>query len=138
MTAPRRSERKVYDLARGNVEFESHQGSEPPGPPGAETFWVTSVEGSELLTLDWTVPDGEWTAVVMNADGSRRVATELAFGAKASNIGLIGWTRIAIGVIAVTGGMLAILYGVRHGFIPVSTSTGRVAGHPGDGTAQTP
>lgn len=103
------------DVARvRGVEYQTRQGSNSPGSPAAETFWETSVEGAGILTLDWTVPDGEWTAVVMNADGSRGVAAYLVFGAKASNIGVIGWTRIGVGLIAVVGGAIAVTYGVRR------------------------
>ena len=126
------------DVARGkSVECETHEGAGLSGPPGTEAFWVSSAEGSGLLTLDWTVPDGEWTAIVMNADGSSGVTADLAFGAKASNIAVIGWTRIAIGLIAVLGGAIAIIYSVRHGFIPITTETRQRPRHEGSNTAPT-
>ena len=88
-----------------DIEYTAHRGTAVPGPPAAETFWVTSVAGAGLQTLDWTIAAGEWTAVVMNADASSPVAVELAFGAAPShNIN-------AIAVISLTGGLMALIAG---------------------------
>lgn len=97
-----------------DVEYTRHAGSGTPGAPVAETFWETSVEGAERLTLDWTVEPGNWTAVVMNADASSGVTAELVFGAQASNIGTIGWTKIAIGLIALVVGVLVAFLALRR------------------------
>lgn len=72
--------------AINEVEYATHQGTAPPGPPGSEGFWVTSVAGTGQQTLDWTIESGDWTAVIMNADASPGVTAELTIGA----IALIG------------------------------------------------
>ena len=46
-------------------------GGEPDAPPGAQQFWVASTSGSGEQTLDGEPEDGDWRAVVMNADGRR-------------------------------------------------------------------
>ena len=51
-----------------DVEYTTHEGTGTLSPPGAEPFWATSVEGTGLLTLDWTVQPGDWAAIIMNAD----------------------------------------------------------------------
>lgn len=50
----------------------------------------------------------------MNADASSGVTAELVFGARASNIGTIAWTKITIGLIALVGGGLAMFLGIRR------------------------
>ena len=98
-----------------NVEYTSHGGASLPGVPGMETFWEASAEGPGLLTLDWTVPsEGDWTAVFMYADASAGVTAEVVFGAQASNIEAIGWTKIAVGLVAFVVGGLAFFFGLRR------------------------
>jgi membrane protein implicated in regulation of membrane protease activity len=93
-----------------DVVYAQYDGTELPATPGAETIWEASAEGTGLVTLDFTLPtEGEWAAVVMNADGSPGITADLALGAKASNITAIALSRIAIGVCALLAGGLAVL-----------------------------
>ena len=97
------------------LEYTTHQGTAPPGPPGTEGFWVASVEGTGLQTLDWTIEPGDWTAVIMNADASPGVSAELAFGAApSSNINAIAWTSLTVGLVALIGGGLLLFLGLRN------------------------
>src|SRR5829696_915308 len=61
-------ERDVVDHLdeSGDPELTRRAGGEPAGPPGNETFWVTSTTGSGERTLDWEPEDGDWRVVVMN------------------------------------------------------------------------
>jgi len=104
------------DLAAiDEVEYTTHQGTALPGPPGTETFWVTSVAGTGLQTLDWTIESGDWTAVIMNVDASPGVTAELAFGASPSaNIDVIAWTSMTVGAIVLIGGGLLLYLGLRR------------------------
>lgn len=97
-----------------DVEYTTHHGTAPAGPPGTETFWVTSVAGAGPQTLDWTIEPGDWTAVIMNADASRGVAAELTFGAAPStNIGVFSGTTLVVGLLALIGGGLLLYRGLR-------------------------
>ena len=66
----------------GVLAFRRRQA--PHGAPADEPFWVASAKGTGTLALDWEPTAGDWRAVVMNADGSRGVTTELEFGARTS------------------------------------------------------
>lgn len=102
------------DLARINeVEYTTHQGTAPPGPPGTEGYWVTSVAGTGTQTLDWTIEPGDWTTVIMNADASPGITAEVAFGAApSSDIQAIAGTTLAIGAVALIGGGILLYVGV--------------------------
>ncbi len=90
------------------IDYVHHAGTSTAGAPGAQALWVISVEGSGIQTLDWSVEQGEWTVVVMNADGSAGVDANLLLGAKISNIVAIMWGVLAFGVISMlVGGLLA-------------------------------
>jgi hypothetical protein len=96
------------------VEYVAHTGTtEPPTVPSAETFWEASSEGIRTRTFDWPLESGNWTVVVMNADASAGIDADLAFGVKVSNLLPIAWTVLGVGVIAVLGGALLIISGVR-------------------------
>jgi hypothetical protein len=87
------------------VEYESHAGGAPEEPPTAQTFWSESVSGTGAQTLDTEIPAGDWSVVVMNADGSAGVGADLQVGA---TLPIITW--IAVGALA--AGALFLLIGI--------------------------
>lgn len=102
------------DLEGNDIRYLTHEGSATPTPPGAEGFWVASIEGLGEQTLDWSLESGDWSVVVMNADGSRGIYATLVFGAKISNFILIAWIGLALGAVAVLGGGLLLYLGMRR------------------------
>ena len=44
----------------------------PRGAPGKQRIWAASAQGAGAQALTWDVADGDWSVVVMNADGSAR------------------------------------------------------------------
>jgi hypothetical protein len=78
-----------------NPEYLRHAGGAPATAPGEQDFWVESSEGIGTQSVVWTPEEGEWTAVVMNADGTSPVEADLRFGAE------VPWlTGIAVGLAA--------------------------------------
>jgi hypothetical protein len=90
-------------------------GGEPDGPPSAQQFWVASSSGSGEQTLEWDPEDGDWRAVVMNADGRRGISAELSIGAELDSVIWIGVGLLAAGALLAGGAALAITAGVRRG-----------------------
>jgi hypothetical protein len=82
-------------------------GGAPRAPPTSQSFWAASASGVGTQTLSWKVRDGDWTIVVMNADGSRGVAADVDLGAKLS---FLLWVAIGllIGGAFVVGGSVAL------------------------------
>src|SRR3954469_25286977 len=70
----------VHDISvePWNLDKSARQGTTTPKPPATQSFWVAKSAGS-TASLDWKVRDGNWRVVVMNADGTRGVATMSAF-----------------------------------------------------------
>jgi hypothetical protein len=85
--------------------FEPVPGGAPPAPPASHRFWAASVEGTGRQTLDRRVSDGDWTVVVMNADGSPGVRADLRVGERWSDV-------LAIGIGMTVGGMLGAVGGI--------------------------
>ncbi len=83
-------------------------GGAPQGPPTDQGFWAASASGVGTQTLTWKVRDGDWSVVLMNADGSRGVAADIDLGAKMS---FLLWVAIGllIGGVLVVGGSTALV-----------------------------
>lgn len=70
-------------------------GDRTPADPAAQDIWSASTSGTGTQSLEWDIEDGDWSAVVMNADGSAGVDVRASVGANASflqplGIGLLG------------------------------------------------
>jgi hypothetical protein len=83
-------------------------GGPPEARPTDQTFWAASASGVGTQTLTWKVRDGDWSVVLMNADGSRGVAADVDVGAKLS---FILWVAIGalLGGLGVTAGSAALI-----------------------------
>ena len=109
--------RYLGDVAHASVQdvdfdpfratYLSVSGGAPRAPPTAQTFWSASASGVGTQTLSWKVRDGDWSIVLMNADGSRGVAANVDLGAKLS---FLLWVAIGllIGGAFVVGGSAAL------------------------------
>ena len=88
--------------------YLSVSGGAPQAPPTDQSFWAASASGVGTQTLTWKVRDGDWSVVLMNADGSRGVAADVDLGAKLS---FLLWVAIGllIGGVLVTGGSAALI-----------------------------
>jgi hypothetical protein len=87
----------------GVPTYRYRDGGPAPGKPGLEGPWVTWSSGTGTQVITWPVEAGSWTLVVMNADGSSRVAADVAVGA---TVPAARWLAAALGV---SGGLLMAL-----------------------------
>jgi hypothetical protein len=71
----------LVEVRDGDPVYRSTPGGAPATPPAAQTFWVAQASGADP-TLTWALADGDWSAVVMNADGSAAVAADVSAGAE--------------------------------------------------------
>ena len=129
--------RYLGDVAHANVQdvdfdpfratYLSVSGGAPRGPPTAQTFWAASASGVGTQTLTWKMRDGDWSVVLMNADGSRGVTADVDLGAKLSFLLWVG-IGLLIGGAFVVGGSagLAVLAARRPptGAVPAPASPG--------------
>ena len=111
---------EVTDFGWGwqSVRYRHLDGSAPASPPGDEDFWVGQQQGTGELTLDWDIEDGNWTAVVMNADASAGVSAKVALGGRFDILLPIGIGLTVTGVIFLGLGVLLIALGARRSKTP--------------------
>jgi hypothetical protein len=107
-----------FDTSPFKVEKDEHPGGRAPVPPAESSIWAASTHGTGTQRLDWDVADGNWSVVVMNADGSRGVDTTVRAGAKLGFLQPLGWGSIGGGLLLLVaaGGLLYL--GVRPPRVP--------------------
>ena len=94
--------------ARGNSlttpgsDFRTHPGGVPATPPGAQTFWSASSTGTGHQALTWKPQAGNWRIVLMNADGSAGVSSDVSIGAKMPHL-------LTIAIVAAGAGLVLLL-----------------------------
>jgi hypothetical protein len=106
---------EIDDLdSSGDPRFTRRTGGAPSTRPGQERFWRASVTGSGEQTLDWDPEDGHWRVVLMNADASRGVASDLSIGAELDSVLWIGIGLLGLGAVFAACSALAITAAVRR------------------------
>ena len=88
------------------VTYVDHSGTVDPGRPAREPFWAAAVSGTKG-PLQWKLRSGDWSIVVMNADGSRDVAARIGVGVK---VPALLWAGVGLslfgGALLLGGGLL--------------------------------
>jgi hypothetical protein len=95
------------------VAYRSSPGASTPAPPTTKTFWLRSKHGPGRQSLEWDVEKGNWSAVVMNADGSPGVDVRLSVGAKVGLILWVGLGIVIVGAILLFGAVAMIYFSLR-------------------------
>jgi hypothetical protein len=94
------------------ADYKAIPGTARPQPPSSQAIWAASASGADAATLTWRIQEGDWSVVLMNADGSKGVAARVEAGI---NVGYLGW--VALGLLLLGGALLAltILLAVQRG-----------------------
>jgi hypothetical protein len=103
------SEVSDIDTAPFRASYVQRHGTRKPGPPSAQRFWAAT--GDHVL--HWDVRSGDWSIVVMNADGSRGVAAAVSAGAKVPYIAELAYGTLGVGLLFVLATAALTAYGTR-------------------------
>jgi Domain of unknown function (DUF4389) len=99
-------------------------GGAPEQPPGELDIWDASASGAGTQVLDWRPSDGDWTVVIMRADGDAGVAVDARAGITAPGL---TWLAVGLliggGVLLVVGALLVALAVPRAHRTPPSDAT---------------
>ncbi|HWD83085.1 MAG TPA: DUF4389 domain-containing protein, partial [Kribbella sp.] len=105
----------VKAFGPNRTTYENHVGLAPSTAPAALTIWRVQASGPGEQTITWPLENGDWTLVVMAADGSRTVDVRADVGATAP---ALEWAWIAVltsaGVTLLLGVALVMLAVVRQ------------------------
>jgi hypothetical protein len=96
----------------GDVMLRRVGGSEEPTPPTDEAIWTASQTGDGELT--WDLDEGDWSIVVMNADGSADVAARGTVTARIPVLGTAIAVLFVLGLPLVIGGIAMVVSALRR------------------------
>jgi hypothetical protein len=103
MTGVYAGEGARYDRAAGAIR--------PVRSPAGQPFWVVSDTGTGTLTVDWTVTEGRYAAVLTNASGRTEVTADVTVGADLPSLAPVGWGTTGTGLTLVVLGVLLLYVG---------------------------
>jgi hypothetical protein len=96
-----------FELDPFRFDRRVRPGSSRPAAPASQRFWVAKGSGRDAASLRWRVRDGDYRAVVMNADGSRGVDTDGRIGLTVPHLPELAWGLIGGGLLLMAGGIAA-------------------------------
>jgi hypothetical protein len=105
-------------------------GGAPQGPPTEQHFWAVSASGVGTQTVTWKVRQGDWSVVLMNADGSRGVVADIDLGAKLSFLLWVAIGSLLGGVLVIGGSTALIVLATQTRHPPPAPSVPPTAAHP--------
>ena len=92
----------VVDRADGDLGYRTTGGTGQPAAPVDLALWSAQSSGGKEHVLTWTPEDGDWTLVLMNADGTRGVAADITVAAELPAL------STAVAVLLSVGGTLLV------------------------------
>ena len=81
------------------ADYARHGGMARPAAPAEQGFWAASAQGASTQTVRWDVRDGNWSVVVMNADGSAGVDAGVSAGVELPWLSGLGWGLVGGGTL---------------------------------------
>jgi hypothetical protein len=107
-----------YDTVRGITHYHpvytGHGGGAPATAPAQAGIWAAHVAGPGTQTLTWPARPGGWTAVVMNADGSRPVTVRVSVAAALPSLPWVATGLLAGGVLVLAAGIALVVVPARR------------------------
>ena len=95
------------------ASYSPQAGGRNPAEPAGERIWAASTQGVGPQSLEWEAEDGDWSVVVMNADGSRGVQADIGAGAKLPFLTEVGWSALGSGTLLLLTAAALLVLGIR-------------------------
>jgi hypothetical protein len=117
----------VHDVQDGpfdvfHAETTRHAGNRHPVAPEHADIWAVSSQGTGKQAADVKFREGDWSVVVMNADGSLGVDADVSAGASVPFLNELGWTALGSGSFALVVGIALLVAGARRPQDPTGTA----------------
>ena len=93
------------------VTYDNFPGTSAAPPPAGEQFWVAAATGPDGAQLRWQATNGQWTAVVMNSDGSPGVVADVEVGLQTGFLVPVGLTLSGLGLLALIAAVALVIFG---------------------------
>jgi hypothetical protein len=91
-----------------HADYSTSGGARRAAAPATQRIWAAEAHGRGTQTLTWDVADGDWSVVVMNADGSPGVDADVRAGANVPWLDVVAWGALGIGAVllVISGALL--------------------------------
>jgi hypothetical protein len=104
----------VDEIDDPQTRYVEHAGGAPSTAPAASDIWVAETSGSGTQSLNWLPKSGNWTVVVMNADGSSAVDVTADVGATVPLLERLPWGLLVFGIVFALLGAALLVVVVRR------------------------
>ena len=98
-----------------DVSYLHRPGSATPAPPAEQDFWLVSDSGPGTRSISTAPQDGQWTAVVMNPDGSAGLSVDAAAAVEAPVLGWVAGALLVAGGVLTAAAVTLLVVGARRG-----------------------
>ncbi|MDZ5619404.1 hypothetical protein SFC88_01125 [Nocardioides sp. HM23] len=95
----------VEDVDDQETTNTDHIGGAPASTPADADIWIAQTSGPGTQSVTWTPRNGNWTAVIMNADATSGVAVQADVGA---TVPVFGWVTCALWITGATLGLAGL------------------------------
>ena len=103
----------VRSIVNGRTTYTETVGAGTPAAPAEQSFWVASATGPGQQSLTWDATGGDWTLVVLNADGAPGVAVRADVAATVPALGAVALGLVVLGLVGLAAGVVLLVVGVR-------------------------
>ncbi|MGK2928807.1 MAG: DUF4389 domain-containing protein [Acidimicrobiales bacterium] len=107
---------EVTGLDGNDAVLSRRNGSSFVEVPSDQDLWVATATGTGTQQLEWEASEGRWAVVVMNADGSSGVQTDIDVGLRVAGALPLAVILTAVGVALTALAVVLIVFGAsgRH------------------------
>jgi hypothetical protein len=96
-----------------NPVYEINGTTAPRTVPADSDIWVAQTTGTGTQQVVWEARTGEWTLVVMNADGGRGITTDAAAGATVPALDWLVPTLLVVAAVGLAGAIVLLVVALR-------------------------
>jgi hypothetical protein len=96
-----------------DADYTTSAGARRAAPPATQDIWEAKAQGRGAQTLTWDVADGNWSVVVMNADGSPGVDAGVKAGANVPFLDEVAWVALGGGIVLLLASGALMFAGLR-------------------------
>jgi hypothetical protein len=104
----------VGQNARPWLATSDHPGGAPSGGPASVGIWAAQATGPGTVTLDWRPRSGDWTVVVMRADGAAGLDLRARVGATLPSLVWLATGLLVVGLLVFAGGAALVVVPVHR------------------------
>jgi hypothetical protein len=107
-----------------HADYATTGGARQAAAPATRRIWAAQAHGHGTQTLTWKVADGDWSVVVMNADGSPGVVAGVRAGANVPFLNEVAWGALGAGAVLLLISVALLYSGTRTPPRPLPETAG--------------